>query len=57
MQHGWGYSNLFEMMAQTGQLKKPGGGGGAGPAKAPGQAKGAPSGAPPAGGAQPKPKK
>jgi hypothetical protein len=57
MQHGWGYANLFEMMAQTGQLKKPGGGGGAGAGPAKGQAKGAPSGAPPASSAQPKPKK
>jgi hypothetical protein len=23
LQHGWGYANLFEMMAQTGALKKP----------------------------------
>jgi hypothetical protein len=24
LQHGWGYGNLLEMMAQTGALKKPG---------------------------------
>jgi steroid delta-isomerase-like uncharacterized protein len=56
LQHGWAYANLFEMMAQTGQLKKPGGDK---PAAAPakGQAKGSAPATTPAPGGQPKPKK
>jgi ketosteroid isomerase-like protein len=50
VQHGWGYGNLFEMMAQTGALKKPGEKPAPPPAK--GQAKGPGGG----GGAAPKKK-
>jgi predicted ester cyclase len=55
LQHGWAYANLFEMMAQTGQLKKPSEKPGAAPAsgqaKATSQAKPATA---PAPGAKPK---
>jgi predicted ester cyclase len=38
LQHGWGYANLFEMMGQTGALKKPGEKPAATQAKGPGKA-------------------
>ncbi len=43
VQHGWGYANLNEMLAQTGQLKMPGDAGAAKPAKPAGAAPAAPA--------------